>query len=89
MDPEESESEIFAEYRGSLVGPRDLPWIDVEKALLILCNKWPGDDVGIAIDYRPGLEEPRVIGGDWHSGERIEYRDVSATFPAFVEMLGL
>ena len=89
MAPEEAESDFFKEYRGSLVDPRDLPWIDVEKTLFIACNEVPGDDVGIALDYRPGLDRPRVVGGDWRCGEHLGHREIAPTFSAFVAMLGI
>lgn len=88
MGPEAIEQEMFSEYRGSAVGERDLPWIDVERTLFIICNKWPGDDVGIALDYRTG-NSPRVVGGDWHSGNNCTYHEISPSFDAFVELIGL
>lgn len=89
MGPHENEQEMFCEYRGSAIGERPLPWIDVEKTLFIILNKWPGDDVGIALDYRVGVHSPRVVGGDWHTGAGCVYREISPTFDAFVELLGL
>jgi hypothetical protein len=89
MGPDEVEQGLFSEYRGSMIGERDLPWIDVEKALFIICNRVPGDDVGIALDYRTGINSPRVIGGDWCLGSGCVYRQISPAFDAFVEMLGL
>lgn len=88
MGPEEIENETFSEYRGSAVDARPLPWIDVERTLFIMSNKWPGDDVGIALDYRTS-NSPRVVGGDWHSGNRCIYHEISPSFDAFVELLGL
>jgi len=83
-------SETFSEFRGSAIGERDLPWIDVEQSLFIICNRWPGDDVGIALDYRSGIDMPRVVGGDWHSGNNgVVYREISPTFDAFIQLLGL
>ena len=89
MGPSEIEQVIFSEYRGSAVGNRDLPWIDVEQTLIIICNKWPGDDVGIALDYRTGLESPRVVGGDWHSGMNYIYHEICPSFEDFVKLLEL
>lgn len=88
MGRSETESETFSQYRGSAVAARGLPWIDIEKTLFVICNKNPGDDVGIALDYRTGLNSPRVIGGDWRSGSCI-YHEICLTFDAFVELLGL
>lgn len=89
MGPNEIENEMFSEYRGSAIGDRDLPWIDVEQTLFIICNKWPGDDVGVALDYRTGINSPRVIGGDWRSGNNCIYHEISPSFDAFVELIGL
>lgn len=88
MEPDEIENETFSEYLGSAVGERTLPWIDVERTLFIICNKWPGDDVGIALDYRTGTS-PRVVAGDWTSGNRCIYHEISPSFEAFFESLGL
>lgn len=88
MGPDEIENETFSEYCGSELSERALPWIDVEQTLFIIVNKWPGDDVGIALDYRTG-NSPRVVGGDWISGNRCVYREISPSFDAFVELLRL
>jgi hypothetical protein len=87
MGPNGIESMLFSEYRGSIVPPRPLPWLDVEKSIFIICNKRPGDDVGIALDYPTGLEKPRVVGGDWHSGSGLVFREISPTFDDFVNLL--
>lgn len=89
MGPNEIEYEGFSEYRGSVLGLRDLSWIDVEQTIFIICNKWPGDDVGIALDYRTRINSPRVVGGDWHSGKGCIYHEISSSFDAFVELIGL
>lgn len=91
MGPDSIENILFSEYRGSSIAARGLPWIDVEKTLFIIINKWPGDDVGIALDYRTGLDHPRVIGGDWDTqdGRGIVYREITPDFPGFVKLLGL
>jgi len=89
MGPIELESEVFSEYRGSAIPKRALPWIDVEQTLFIACNRWPGDDVGIALDYRTGIDSPRIVGGDWRSGRNCIYHEISPSFDAFVQLLGL
>lgn len=89
MEPDEVAQETFSEYRGSIVGHRDLPWIDVEQSLFVICNRIPGDDVGIALDYRTGVNSPRVVGSDWQSGAACLYREINPSFDAFVELLGL
>ena len=89
MDKDASDNESFSEYRGSVVGERPLPWIDVERSIFIIVNKYPGDDVGIALDYRTGINAPRVVGGDWWTGRSLDYRQISPTFDEFVQLLGL
>lgn len=89
MENDKSEDEFFAEYKGSIHGFRDLPWQDVEQTIFIIINKIPGDDLGIALDYRLDSDNPRVIGGDWQAENRIEYKEVSPTFEAFVHLLGI
>jgi hypothetical protein len=89
MGPEENEQPCFSEYRGSVIDERELPWIDVEKTIFIICNKYPGDDVGIALDCRTGINSPRIVGGDWHSGRKCIYREISPSFDAFAKLLCL
>ena len=89
------DSEFFHEVRGSVSGPHDLPWLDVEQAFHIAVNRRLGDDVAIALDYRTDPSDPRVIGSDaWtghHQAGQLQYlwREVSPTFSAFAQALGL
>jgi hypothetical protein len=89
------QSGLFHVVRGSVAGPSDLPWLDVEQAFNIAVNKRPGDDVAIALDYRTDPSDPRVVGSDaWTRRDqtgRLQYawRQVAPTFSAFVEALGL
>jgi hypothetical protein len=88
-------SALFHVVRGSVAGPRDLPWLDVEQAFNIAVNRRPGDDVAIALDYRTDPSDPRVVGSDAWTGQRqtgrVQYvwREAAPTFSAFVEALGL
>jgi hypothetical protein len=88
-------SALFHVVRGSVAGPSDLPWLDIEQAFDIAVNKRPGDDVSIALDYRTDPSDPRVVGSDaWtdqHQTGRFQYvwREVAPTFSAFAEALGL
>jgi hypothetical protein len=68
-----------------------LPLLDVERAVFIITNRWPGDDQGIALDYRTSYVDPRVVASDWSAPPPIgcRWREVSPTFSAFVEQLGL
>jgi hypothetical protein len=66
-----------------------LPWLDVERAVFIIENLWPGDDQGIALDYRTSQVDPRVVASDWVVGVGCVWREVAPTFSAFVETLGL
>jgi hypothetical protein len=89
------DSAFFHVIRGSVAGPSDLPWLDVEQAFNIAVNRRPGDDVAIALDYRTDPSDPRVIGSDvWtsqHQAGRVQYawRQVAPAFSAFAEALGL
>jgi hypothetical protein len=83
-------SELFHEYRGSKVPERELPWLDVDKALFIAVNRIAGADIGIVLDYRTGLEDPRVVASDWGSGDNTHHwREVESRFSDFVKKLGL
>src|SRR5512147_2758471 len=77
-------ADLFHEYRGSKVPERELPWLDVDQALFIAVNRIAGADLGIALDYRTGLEDPRVVASDWQSGGNTHYwRGVENKFSDF------
>src|SRR5512138_1251167 len=83
-------SELFHEYRGSKVPERELPWLDVDKALFIAVNRLFGADLGIVLDYRTSLEDPRVVASDWSSRGNINHwREVERRFSDFVRKLGI
>lgn len=87
---DEVKNRRYAEYRGSRVPRRGFPWIDIEKTLFIMCNELPGDDVGIALEYRYDSFEPCVVGGDWNSRPgRIVYRRIADSFAEFAELICL
>ena len=81
----------FHEARGSKTSePICLPWLDVELAVFIAVNRVPGDDLGIALDYRTGSDDPRIVASDWGQGANgCLWREVAPTFSQFVRMLGL
>jgi hypothetical protein len=89
------DSALFHVVRGSVTGPGDLPWLDVEQAFNIAVNSRLGDDVAIALDYRTDPSDPRVVGSDVWTGQhqtgRVQYvwRQVAPAFSAFAEALGL
>lgn len=70
--------------------PGCLPWLDVELAVLVAVNRFAGDDLGIALDYRAGAADPRVVASDWHAraGGPI-WREVAPSFSEFVRLLKL
>lgn len=83
-------SAVFHEYKGSEAPSRDLPWLDVEKTLLIAINRISGDDIAIALDFRTDLDDPRVVASDWWSGDSTHYwREVESRFSDFVKNLGI
>jgi hypothetical protein len=83
-------SELFREVRGSVAGPADLPWLDVERAFLVAVNRLPGDDVAIALDYRGDPSDPRVVASDfWTDPHQCAWRIVAPTLGTFAEALGL
>lgn len=62
---------FFREARGSSrATPVELPWLDVEQAVLIAVNRIPGDDVALALDYRTDPSDPRVVGSDFWTHPR-------------------
>jgi hypothetical protein len=84
-------SELFREVRGSTrSAPVELPWQDVELAVLIAVNRRPGDDVALALDYRTDPADPRVIGSDfWTNPRQCAWREVAPAFSSFVDALDL
>lgn len=83
--------ELFRQVRGSTrPAPVELPWLDVEQALLIAVNRRPGDDVALALDYRTDPADPRVVGSDfWTNPRQCAWREVAPGFSSFAEALGL
>ncbi len=81
----------FREVRGSKQNePVDLPWLDVEKAVFIAVNRYPGDDVGIALDYRTKQDDPRVIASDWSSKtDGCMWKEITPAFSQFIEQINL
>ncbi|MEW4571189.1 hypothetical protein AB1L88_25235 [Tautonia sp. JC769] len=68
----------------------DLPWLDIERAAFVAVNRFPGDDVGIALDYRSSAVNPRVVASEWLPGSAgCIWREVAGTFAEFACRLGL
>lgn len=91
MTEDAATAELFRLARGGrsddLVEP---PWLDAELAVLIGVNRDPGDDVAIALDYRTGGDDPRVVASDWWTDpHRCTWREVTPTFSAFAAALGI
>ena len=81
---------VLHEARGSTSAvPICLPWLDVEMAILVAVNRFPGDDLGIALDYRTDTADPRVVASDWDPGPGgCRWREVAPSFSKFVQLLG-
>jgi hypothetical protein len=71
--------------------PVELPWLDVEKAVVIAVNRVHGDDIVIALDYRTDREDPRVVANRWLPAVRTGcvWCAVAGTFTEFARSLGL
>jgi hypothetical protein len=83
-------SAVFHLVRGaSVTRPVELPWLDADRSFFVAVNRQPGDDVGIALDFRTSSSDPRVVAGDWGSGQACLWREVAPTFSGFVRLLGL
>lgn len=84
----------YYEYRGSNSDTRpDLPWLDVDLHVMIAHNRHWGDDLGIALDYRSSMSDPRVVGSKWISTsdkkfDHVEWTIVAETFSEFAQSLG-
>jgi hypothetical protein len=83
---------FFHVARGSKsTEPIRLPWLDVDLALFIAVNRYGGDDLAIALDYRPNVEDPRIVANDWQDGglTGCVWREVADSFSTFVKLLNL
>lgn len=88
---DEASAQLFRELRGSHVTHAvELPWLDVEKAVLIAVNRNPGDDVALALDYRTNPLDPRVVASDfWTNPRQCDWRVVAPTLTELVARLQL
>jgi len=82
-------SALFHEMRGSdSVNVPDLPWRDVSSSFFIAVNRFPGDDIGIALDFREGAEaDPSVIASNW-SNAACKWQRVSGSLSEFLHRIG-
>lgn len=90
----QSTAEKYRVYRGSTsnLSP-DLPWLDVDVHITIGHNRFWGDDIGLALDYRSSSSDPRVVATKWiqQDGLKFHHTDwmiVADTFTKFTQMLG-
>ena len=78
--------------RGSLSAVPDLPWLDVEQCLPF-GGGYYGDDLWLVLDYRPGLDHPRIVVNDEfrvHNKQlEVFWRERAPSFDEFWRMLGL
>jgi len=86
LTEDDATAQLFRQARGSeQAEPIVLPWLDVEKALLVAVNERPGDDVAIALDYRTEATDPRVVASDfWTTPGPCSWREVTPTLSALV-----
>ncbi len=84
-------SDLFRMTRGGRSEqPVDLPWLDVDQAVLIAVNEHAGDDVVLALDYRTDSADPRVVASDiWTDSTRYSWRIVRPTFTSLLTALNL
>lgn len=55
----------FKVYRGSRDEKQPLPWVDVEKLLVLATGRDGTTDLAVALDYRGNDCEPVVVVTDW------------------------
>ena len=68
---------------------KPLPWLDVSQSFFIAVNSIPGDDIGIALDFRNSdAENPRVVASKWKDNG-CEWKLAVSTFRKFVEVTGM
>jgi len=84
--------EQFRVKRGSGgAGPVELPWLDVEQALVIGGGADYGDDTWVVLDYRANRTDPRVVVNAWSADRppQVEWRELAPSVTSFLQMLGV
>jgi hypothetical protein len=82
-------SKVFRTRSSRRLGhPVDPAWLDADLALFIAVNRFAGDDVAIALDYRPG-PRPRVVACDDSAPHGMVWREITASFEEFAAAVGL
>jgi hypothetical protein len=85
-------AEKYKVKRGSAeASPVELPWLDVEQALVIGGGASYGDDTWVVLDYRTGANDPRVAMNVWKAGKpsEVEWRELAPSMSEFLKMLGV
>lgn len=83
-------AQVFRFARSAAKGPVELPWLDVDHAFFIAVAQHAGDETAVALDYRTGAIEPRVVASDvWTVPGACHWQVVAETFTAFAAGLGL
>lgn len=87
---DDAKNDFMREARGAKCDfPVELPWLDKDKSFFIAVNREIGADVAIALDYRSSTHDPRVLASDWRGRDGQYWREVTSTFSAFVDLLGI
>jgi hypothetical protein len=69
---------------------KSLPWLDSDLALYLAKNRYIGDDIAIALDYRISRANPRVVANNWHTGiSGCPWEVVAPSFEEFINRLGI
>jgi hypothetical protein len=103
QDPSKSQKYRVRSGRSS-DAPIDLPWLDVDRPIVIGAGAAYGDDTWLFLDYRSSDVDPRVLVNEWfHTPNtevfqprgapslisEISWREVGSSFSRFVEYLEL
>ena len=88
---DDTTAQVFRLARSSnATSPVQLPCLDVDQAFIIAIARHAGDDTAVALDYRAGASNPRVVASDiWSEPRRHVWRVVAETFPAFTVAAGM
>jgi len=82
---------LFHLYRGRHDGHRPLPWIDKELVLVLAINREDAPrDCSIALDFRTGFDNPRVVASHWPADDNTHHwREAFRCFSDFVDAIRL
>lgn len=77
---------VYASRQGHQARP--LPWIDVDRAVVIADGRIPGADSGIVLDLRTSSQDPSVVASNWERQTGVcLWQEIAPSFSSFVQVI--